>query len=77
MGDWVKLNWQCRRGMLELDLMLKRYLDNHYQQAEASEKALFSEFLKLEDSEILVLLMETQLDGFTRHSVLIDKIRNG
>jgi antitoxin CptB len=25
-----RLRWQCRRGMLELDVMLNRFLDQHW-----------------------------------------------
>jgi antitoxin CptB len=25
-----RLRWQCRRGMLELDLLLEAFLDQHY-----------------------------------------------
>jgi antitoxin CptB len=29
-----KLKWKCRRGLLELDLVLARYLDRHPEDAE-------------------------------------------
>jgi antitoxin CptB len=29
-----RLRWKCRRGMLELDLVLARYLERHPQDAE-------------------------------------------
>jgi len=29
-----RLQWKCRRGMLELDLVLERYLRQHRQEAE-------------------------------------------
>ena len=31
-----KLRWKCRRGLLELDLVLARYLDRHPGDAELS-----------------------------------------
>ena len=31
-----KLKWKCRRGLLELDLVLARYLDRHPGDAELS-----------------------------------------
>jgi antitoxin CptB len=31
-----KLRWKCRRGLLELDLVLARYLDRHPDDAELS-----------------------------------------
>ncbi len=43
------LKWQCRRGMLELDVLLTRYLENKYFQADEKERALFKNLLQMED----------------------------
>ena len=32
-----KLKWKCRRGLLELDIVLERYLRNRPEDAELSE----------------------------------------
>ena len=32
-----RLRWKCRRGLLELDLVLQRYLERNPQDAELSE----------------------------------------
>jgi antitoxin CptB len=53
----TQLYWQCRRGSLELDLLLKNYLENQYSQATASERQKFAELLKLEDDELLPQLL--------------------
>lgn len=47
-----RLHWQCRRGMLELDEILTRYLDNRYRRAPAIEQELFVELLKQDDTEL-------------------------
>ncbi len=52
-----QLYWQCRRGSLELDLLLKRYLENQYLQATESEQQQFVELLKLEDDDLLPALL--------------------
>lgn len=59
MDELAKLRWQCRRGSLELDLLLNRYLETRYPVAGEEEKACFVEMLKLDDSELLV-----QCDGY-------------
>lgn len=56
MYQQSKLYWQCRRGMLELDLLLKDYLDNHYPHANAQQQARFLSLLELEDIELLAEL---------------------
>ena len=41
-----RLRWKCRRGLLELDLVLERYLRSHPQDAELSA------LLDLPDTEL-------------------------
>jgi antitoxin CptB len=41
-----RLKWKCRRGLLELDLVLERYLRRHPEDAELSQ------FLDLPDNEL-------------------------
>lgn len=53
MDELAKLRWQCRRGSLELDLLLNRYLETRYPVAGEEEKVRFVEMLKLDDSELL------------------------
>jgi antitoxin CptB len=51
-GEIGKLRWRCRRGMKELDLLLTRYVDEHYRQAAAAEQAAFRRLLELQDPVI-------------------------
>ena len=41
-----RLKWQCRRGLLELDLVLERYLRSNPEDAELSE------LLELPDNDL-------------------------
>lgn len=47
-----RLRWRCRRGSLELDILLVRYLDQCYDQSDDTQKALFERLLELEDSDL-------------------------
>lgn len=47
-----QLYWQCRRGNLELDLLLQNYLKNNYPNADESKRKQFIELLKLDDREL-------------------------
>ena len=44
-----RLHWQCRRGMLELDVLLDRFLEVGYVQLSDGERAAFSRLLDCED----------------------------
>lgn len=51
-----RLEWRCRRGMRELDVVLMRYFEHEYDAAEQAEKQSFETLLSLQDPEILDLL---------------------
>ncbi len=44
-----RLYWQCRRGMLELDLLLLNFMDNSYQLLNTQQKNAFEILLKSPD----------------------------
>ena len=48
-----RLHWQCRRGSLELDLLVNTYLHQYYTAADAAEKQWFSEQLLLDDLDLM------------------------
>ena len=51
-----RIEWHCRRGMRELDVVLMRYLERAYDAADQGEKNAFETLLSLQDPEILDLL---------------------
>lgn len=53
----TQLYWQCRRGCLELDLLLKKYLENDYLNATPQQQFTFKQLLQLEDDELLPALL--------------------
>ena len=44
-----RLRWRCRRGMKELDVLLSRYLDEHYGGASPADQLAFRELLEVPD----------------------------
>jgi antitoxin CptB len=48
-----KLYWRCRRGLLELDLVFKKFLEEQYSTLEANDKAAFQRLLELQDQTLL------------------------
>lgn len=75
MSELNKLRWRCRRGTLELDRMLIRYLENHYLAADGLEQQAFLELLELEDSELMRYLMGEVVLGSTELVELVAEIR--
>lgn len=70
-----QLRWQCRRGMLELDFVLERYLDEHYPVAPDAEKRLFRELLTAQDPELQGWLLNGTPHPDPDYQVLIRKVR--
>ncbi len=44
-----RLRWRCRRGMLELDLLLLPYVEMKYWLTTTAERALFQDLLEEDD----------------------------
>jgi len=51
-----RLRWQCRRGLLELDLVLERFLRKHGEQLQGERLNSFRTLLTFPDNEILDLI---------------------
>ena len=55
-----RLRWRCRRGMLELDLVLQDFLDHQYVALSTNERAAFQRLLSLSDTALISYLHGTE-----------------
>src|SRR3569832_142598 len=53
----ARLAWQCRRGMLELDLLLQAFLDDQYDSLTFDEQRAFEGLLNYPDQILLEYAM--------------------
>jgi antitoxin CptB len=53
-----RLRWRARRGLLENDLLITRFLDRHEDRLSDEDVAAFDLLLDLSDNELLDLLLE-------------------
>lgn len=67
----AKLTWHCRRGMLELDLILQRFLTHQLETLTPSQLELFERLLTAQDPDLYAWLMgyETPVDKELREIV--------
>jgi antitoxin CptB len=70
-----QLRWQCRRGMLELDFVLERYLDSHFDAVTPQEQALFANLLTAQDPELQLWLLNGGPHPEPTYHALITRIR--
>ncbi|WP_456404609.1 FAD assembly factor SdhE [Thiolapillus sp.] len=71
-----RLQWQCRRGMLELDCLLERFLLQHYENQPASVQAAFRQLLRETDPRLFRWLIAAPEDIPEKYSALAILIRN-
>jgi antitoxin CptB len=57
VGDLDRIRWRCRRGLLELDLVLEAFLERGYGRLDAGQRRLFSELLEQPDNDLLDLAL--------------------
>jgi len=57
VGDLDRIRWRCRRGLLELDLVLAGFLKRGYSGLDARQRHLFNELLEQPDNDLLDLAL--------------------
>jgi antitoxin CptB len=55
-----RLRWRCRRGFLELDLVLAGFLERHYAHLSTDERAAFDRLLESPDALLLSYIQGDQ-----------------
>jgi antitoxin CptB len=75
----ARLRWRARRGLLENDLILTRFLDAHEETMSDEEVDAFSRLMDISDNALMDLLMgkkepEDQLD-LPHVKVLLTRLR--
>jgi succinate dehydrogenase flavin-adding protein (antitoxin of CptAB toxin-antitoxin module) len=56
-GELGRIRWHCRRGLLELDLILEQFNSRHLAALDEGERARFRELLAFGDNDLLDLVM--------------------
>lgn len=56
-SELARVHWQCRRGMLELDLMLQPFVERHYAQLNDIQRQALHTLLGYPDQQLLELLL--------------------
>ena len=57
MSEAQRIRWQCRRGLLELDLILAQFLDRHFDTLSPANFATFKRLLDYPDNYLLDLTL--------------------
>ncbi|MCC7549269.1 MAG: succinate dehydrogenase assembly factor 2 [Burkholderiales bacterium] len=52
MSEVDRIRWHCRRGLLELDIVLARFLDRHLDDLDRIEREAFKSLLMHSDNDL-------------------------
>jgi antitoxin CptB len=70
-----RLRWRCRRGMLENDLILTRFLDSRGDQITDAELAALESILQLNDNDLWEMLSGRQEPADESVMPLVEHLR--
>lgn len=70
-----RLNWACRRGMLELDFLLQPFVKQHYDALTLADKQTFQRLLACDDPQLFAWFMQAEPCPDSALAAMIDKIR--
>jgi len=71
----INYRWQCRRGMLELDLLLNNFVDKKINDLTQSQKQSFELLLSYPDQTLLDLLLGNSVSSDSSIANLVQQIR--
>lgn len=71
-----RLLWSCRRGMLELDILLRDFISNGYNSLDQPSRQAFNILLDYPDAVLLDLLMGKSIPADQGIASVIKKIRS-
>jgi|CXWL01.1.fsa_nt_gi very-short-patch-repair endonuclease/succinate dehydrogenase flavin-adding protein (antitoxin of CptAB toxin-antitoxin module) len=71
-----RVRWRSRRGLLELDIVLGRFIESYYLQLNESELQAFEELLDMPDNSLWDMIAGKQAAVQSNHQALLEKIKS-
>ena len=76
VSEHVNYRWQCRRGMLELDLLLNNFVDKGVKSLTAEQQHSFELLLSYPDQTLLDLLLGNSVSSDISIIAIVQQIQN-
>ena len=70
-----RVRWRSRRGLLELDIVLGRFIEAYYTQLDEKEKQAFETLLDMPDNPLWDMIAGRQEATQGEQQALLEKIR--
>ncbi|MCL2523835.1 MAG: succinate dehydrogenase assembly factor 2 [Betaproteobacteria bacterium] len=75
-ADYERLRWRCiRRALLELDIVLTRFLDNGFDQLDEEQQQAFVELADWEDHDLWRLISGQEETRDPRYAPIVARLR--
>jgi antitoxin CptB len=74
MAEFDRIRWRCRRGLLELDLVLQRFLERRFEGLEPNDRRLFDELLDAPDNDLLDMALG-RAEPAPRYRAVVEMLR--
>ncbi len=75
MKNLERIRWRSRRGLLELDIVLGRFIEQHYAQLDKAKQQAFEELLDTPDNPLWDMIAGKQEAAQESHQALLEMIR--
>nr|WP_269765824.1 succinate dehydrogenase assembly factor 2 [Oceanisphaera avium] len=69
-----RLIWACRRGMLELDVLLAPFVEHEYEGLSPSQQQVFERLLECDDPDLFAWLMGHQSSAQPEFQAMVEFI---
>jgi antitoxin CptB len=71
----ARLRWSCRRGMLELDVLLGKFLEEAFLTSSEQEQAMFVQFIDNNDQDLFNWLTGKEVPADPDSKIMAEKVR--
>ena len=75
MKELERVRWRARRGLLELDIVLGRFIENSYLTLKEEERLAFDAMLDMPDNPLWDMIAGRQEAAHDEWQTLLEKIR--
>ncbi len=76
VSEEIDYHWQCRRGMLELDLLLNNFVNKKIESLSSEQKKSFELLLSYPDQTLLDLLLANSESSDSSIAKIVQQIQS-
>jgi antitoxin CptB len=70
-----RVRWRCRRGLLELDIVLGRFIEQRYPAMNNEQRFVFDELLDMPDTELWDVITGKKEPTHAHHRVVLEWLK--